>query len=350
MAGSTDHDPVPKGDEAEAAHWVFRLDRGLTPEEQDAFFDWLGRDPENAVQLCRQRKSWNRLDQLKRWRPGYENKPNPDLLAPPLRRRIQRWVPLVLAAAACGALAFLGVTRFRPVPDPSPVPPSRPDTTASEQILGDGSLVQLNQGASIREDFRPDERRVHLASGEAYFSVSENASRPFIVEANGIELRAVGTAFNVRLPAHGRSLEVLVAEGVVHVDSAAPGGSGHPAGSPPPGARLTARQRAVVSFGQDEPEAEVALLTPGEVKRVLSWKQRLLDFANVPLQDVVLEFNRRNPEKLEIADPRLGSIPISGSFRSDNVEGFVRLVETGFGAHAERLENGNIRLARRPKE
>jgi len=62
-------DPVPSeptGEKAEvqAANWLWRLDRGLSPEEQDAFFDWLGTHPQNAEALARHRRDWKRLDGL----------------------------------------------------------------------------------------------------------------------------------------------------------------------------------------------------------------------------------------------------------------------------------------------
>ncbi|MFL3660013.1 MAG: hypothetical protein ACJ07L_18445, partial [Opitutales bacterium] len=58
----------PEG-ESEAAAWAWRIDRGLSAEEQDALFDWLAIDPRHAEILNRQRRDWKRLDKLSAWRP-----------------------------------------------------------------------------------------------------------------------------------------------------------------------------------------------------------------------------------------------------------------------------------------
>jgi transmembrane sensor len=69
------------------------------------------------------------------------------------------------------------------------------------------------------EIFRPGAARA-ARSGEAHFFVEKDPQRPFVVNAAGIDVRAVGTAFNVRIdPA---AVEVLVTEGRVRVDPAVP--------------------------------------------------------------------------------------------------------------------------------
>jgi transmembrane sensor len=60
----------------------------------------------------------------------------------------------------------------------------------------------------------------------------------------------------------------------------------------------------------------------------------------------VAEFNRRNAVQIVVADPELAAVRISASFRSDNIDGFVRLVEMGFGARADRNGTNEIRLRR----
>ena len=76
------------------------------------------------------------------------------------------------------------------------------------QTLPDGSTVELNSSAEIVLDFTPTMRGVRLVRGEALFMVRKDAGRPFVVTANGVTVRAVGTAFAVR---HGDArIAVLV--------------------------------------------------------------------------------------------------------------------------------------------
>jgi transmembrane sensor len=338
--------PDPHDDEAiahAAAAWVLREDRGLTATEQDEFSQWLASDPRHGAQLARHRKHWRRLESLAQWRPEHSALPNPDLLAPP-RGRLLRFVPAVaLAAAAAIAVFFVLRKPIEPVPQAIPTVVERA-APVTQRILEDGTVVELNKGAVLSVNFTAAERRVRLEQGEAHFSVTKNPARPFIVTAHGMDVFAVGTAFNVRLDS--AVVEVLVTEGRVRVSEAP---STSPADAmasvkPPVVPLLEAGQRAVVSLAPHAEAPKIATLTRGEIERVLSWQHRMLDFTAAPLAEVVAEFNRRNTVQMVIVDPELAGIRISATFRSDNIDAFVRLVEVGFATHAERRGENEILL------
>jgi len=80
----------------------------------------------------------------------------------------------------------------------------------------------------------------------------------------------------------------------------------------------------------------VAPVSAAEIDRLLLWRPQMLDFTGAPLSDIVAEFNRHNTAELIIADPALASTKISALLRSDNIDGFVRLLERGFDIQAER--------------
>ena len=70
----------------EAMVWMSRVDRGLTPAEQDEFFSWLAASPANGESFNRCRRRWRSLDQLADWRSEFCLGPNLDLLVPRHRR------------------------------------------------------------------------------------------------------------------------------------------------------------------------------------------------------------------------------------------------------------------------
>ena len=265
----------------------------------------------------------------------------------PFRR--WRW-PLAAAAAIALSVATYHVGTYSA---PQPVGPAT-------RVLADGTVVELNDTAVIVADYTATERRVRLERGEAHFTVTKDATRPFTVMAAGVAVHAVGTAFNVRLA--DATVEVLVTEGQVRLQPPPPaqtapvatGNSGTtppatPATSPTPERILAARQRAVVATTPSAAAApEIATLTPGEIARVLAWQHRLLDFTATPLGDIVAAFNRRNATQLVLADPGLAALRVNASLRSDNVIGFVKLLETGFGVRAERRGENEILLSRPP--
>lgn len=341
--------------EAEASQWVIRCDRGLTPEEQDRFLQWMTADPRHGHELARQRSNWTRLKVLADWRPQDGPHPNPDLLAPSLvAKKRAKWfnfslfVPVAVVLAAAAALAVI----FRSQPAAVPVATSPRSIAPIEQrILPDGTTIELNRGADVAVLYTPGERRVRLERGEAHFMVAKNPARPFIVSARGVDIRAVGTAFNVRLD-HA-AVDVLVTEGKVEVRH-------HPAEIRP---RVESSDRsdretiATLEKGQRTvlptthlAAPEVVTMAPGEVDALLAWHPRIVDFTDASLDSVVAEFNRRNaPVRIQIADATLARTEVSASLRSDNVEGFVHLLEVGFGVRAERSGDTVIlhRAARR---
>jgi transmembrane sensor len=337
-------DPRDAGGD-EAAAWVVRLERGLTPAEQDQFSEWLAADPRHRRALARMRAHWARLAPLAEWRPEHSMEPNPDLLAPPASAR--RWLRPALAAAAAAALAALALFRFAPTAAPAPdragPDPGRVvvrEAQATRQVLPDGSVAELNHGAALQVDYTAGERRLELLRGEAHFRVVRDPGRPFVVRAHGREVRALGTAFNVRL--EGGRMEVLVTSGSVRLGEGAATAS---LADVPPGPTLEAGQRAVVTLDGGAPEPRIATLTAGEIERVLAWQHRTLEFSAAPLAEVIAAFNQANELQLALGDPALAGVELSASFRSDNVEGFVRLLEVGFRIRAVR--DGDRRLVLR---
>lgn len=331
---------------ATAAEWVMRQDRGLSPEEQDAFLQWLAANPRHARAMAQQRRAWEAFDRLAGLQASVPAAPDPDLLAPAAtvvpRRARQRfaWVAVPLAAAAAVALALWsfrpGSSAPREIPNHASVALARVNPI-EERALDDGSTVRLNRGAVVTVEFLPGERRVRLESGEAAFDVAKDAARPFVVISSGVSVRAVGTAFNVRL---GESaVEVIVTEGRVAV-----AGTHTSPESPPP--TVDAGQRAVVALAAGSASPAVSTLSTDDLSRRLAWHPRLLSFNDEPLAAILKEFNRHNPITLRIGgEPALRGLRLTARFRSDNVEGFLRLLASDFGVRAQPGPDGEVVLS-----
>jgi transmembrane sensor len=315
----------------EAALWVLRRDRGFSASEQDEFMQWLAADPLHQTAFGLQSWGWDELDRLAGLNSSIlaVSSADPDLLAPRRRAwerkrsRLFWYLPLSFSAAAAVLLIF--ERSSRPVPPAALAPIRAPAALCQERALADGSVVQLNRGAVLAVDFNSAERRVRLERGEAHFKVAKEAARAFVVSADGIEVRAVGTAFDVCLSPE--SVEVVVNEGHVRAVRAGSGDEGTLAIGP--------GQAVSISLGWGAPPPRVVTLSTTELEERLAWRPRLLDFTDVPLSEIAAEFSRHNPTRLEIGDPTLGSFRLSASFRSDNLEGFVRLMESQFGLVAE---------------
>lgn len=313
----------------EAALWALRHDRGLTAAEQDEFSQWLAANPRHRQEWAEHRWGWDELDRLAGLQTSVHAVPDPDLLAP----RGSAWAKAGRAALwpalAAAAVVVLLLVVQKPVPEPvmANVAPVRSLALIEQRELPDGSVIELNRGAIVTAHYTAGERRVRLERGEAHFKVAKDAARPFFVEAGSVAVRAVGTAFNVRLDS--ASVEVLVTEGKVSV------AAGAAPGPEPVIPLLGVNERTVVSLAPSAPAPQVTVMPPAEIEARLAWQPRLLDFTDASLSEIVAEFNRRNPVRLTLGDAGLGQLRLSATFRSDNIEGFVRLMESDFGIRAE---------------
>ena len=338
-----------------AAEWLVRIDDGLSAIEQDQLMEWLAADPRNGEWLTRHRQTWKSLDALVEWRPEHSSEPNPDLLARQFNPRLWVAPAAVLAAAAAIALVLVLAGR-RPAAKPAPLL-IEVATTYERRVLEDGSIIELKPGSAVSVDFSGTARRVSLDRGEALFTVAKNRNVPFVVRAAGVDVLAVGTAFDVRLDPG--SVAVLVTEGRVKVGppgqslvaekAATDSGSGN--AEPPPEIDgetfVGAGQQTVVALEVSHPIPRVVEVSPNEIVHALAWEPTLLNFDSAPLAQVVGEFNRRNHTQMIIADRSLDNFPIVASFRSDNVDGFVRLLEQSSAVTVERTDS-TIRLHRAP--
>jgi transmembrane sensor len=89
-------------------------------------------------------------------------------------------------------------------------------------------------------------------------------------------------------------------------------------------------------------------VSPAIIREELSWQEPMLRFVETPLAEVVRQFNARNRVQLELAEPELGTLPVGGSFRADNVEAFVRLITSSEQIEAVRAPGERIVLRRAP--
>jgi len=334
----------------EAAAWVVRRDRGFcSAREMLAFERWCAADVRHAEALARAEAGWGELDFIP------QGLAQEVLVSTKPRPRFSLFVSLPLAAAA--ALAFvlwIGRTAPRGAALPASVGHTLlAETAPTRYTLSDGSRLSLNQGTQLVEAFTAGERRLRLLSGEAHFSVSKD-QRPFIVEVRGVEVRAVGTAFNLNL--HSASLEVLVTEGVVELglrqnESLSPSQVPNEEAAVFPVVRtLKPQQHAsvmLVSEPSDVLTSEslavvITTLEPEAVTRAIAWQESLQRLRGTTLAELAVGLEQRTGQRVVFADPQVGELQLGGRFRVDDAEGFVSVVSTLLDVEIERVPSGEL--------
>jgi len=308
-----------------AAQWVLRMDRGaLSPEEQRDLDAWLETSSRHLGAFVRAQAMWVDLDRIAALNAGHTKTAIP--MATPLHRRMT-W-----ARAASVAGIFLVTALILFVTAQTYV--GREATALGEirQIaLDDGSAVALNTDSVMQVKFAHEQRRIVLRRGEASFQVAHDEQRPFIVQAGDVSVRAVGTAFTVRMHEDG-DVGVVVTEGVIEVTR-----DGTTATQTSQKERV-ARNHEVIAKAR-QPIATMEL-NENDIARRLAWHEGQLVFDGERLDQAVAEVNRYSTMQVRIDSTTLAEKSFVGVFRTGDARAFAYATAAAFGAEVR--EDGDV--------
>lgn len=196
-------------------------------------------------------------------------------------------------------------------------------------ILSDGTKVMLNAASSLKypASFSGNERKVEL-TGEAYFEVAHNASKPFKVVTQGQTVEVLGTHFDINSYADDASVNTTLLEGSVKVTSQA--------------------QQAMLKPGQ---QSRVNLNSSGQnikvidgvdLEEAVAWKNGLFEFKNASIQQVM--FNAARWYDLNVIyENQAPDMKISGKIsRNVNLSGLISLLK--FGGLRFKIEGKNVTI------
>ena len=160
--------------------------------------------------------------------------------------------------------------------------------------LSDGSLVYLNAETSVKYPvvFAENERMVEL-DGEAYFEVAKDASRPFIVRMNGVDVKVTGTSFNARAYRNEGKVVTTLIEGRVEVN----------------GKAIVPGEQARYEVGNGD--LEVAKVN---VEHFVAWKEGYFVFRNERLEDVMRTLARWYKVEYHFMDEASKDVRIGARF------------------------------------
>ena len=235
-------------------------------------------------------------------------------------------------------IAIAGIAAFLVL---SPAQPRKLYTTGQGEQrsvqLADKSLVTLNVDSQIEVKMNARSREIHLVRGEALFNVAPDAGRPFIVQASGASVRALGTQFNVHNVATGARVSVL--DGRVRLEPL-PGSA-----SPGTPAILAAGDEADISSA-----GAIARAPQPDIAKSLAWRERQLIFDNTSLEDIISEFNRYNVAvRIVVQDVPAHTYHYSGVFDATDPESLVALLSAEHDFRIER-QGSMILIRMAPKD
>lgn len=287
---------------SEAAAWAVRVDAGPLDEARGLELEsWLAADPRRRGAFLRAQAGLRLLDQS---RVVSKVMPAPTALMTRRARGLAGvspragWALAAMAAGLCAVVLMLpAFDGFR--------------TEVGEQrrvALADGSVAMINTDSSVGVRLAKHQRRITLRRGEAWFQVAKDHSRPFVVDAGPVHVRATGTAFSVRREAGGA--RVVVTEGTVLAwrDGALV----------PPLAISAGHEAFIAKDAPQPPEAK-----PSRTDDVLAWRRGEIVLDGGTIAGAVEEFNRYNTRKIVLRDPAAGRRTIVGYFLIDQPQQFA---------------------------
>lgn len=308
--------------EAAAAAWAVRAaERPLTSDEQSQLDQWLAGSSRHLGAYVRAQAIWSDTDRV----AALDEVSRSDL--PDVRPSI-RWGRFAMAASVAVALVGGGIGYDQLA--------GRVTTSRDEVrrlVLDDGSVAVLNGDSALQVRYDGNARRVILRRGEALFEVRHGDRRPFLVSAEDVTVRAVGTKFAVGF--EGDDVEVTVEEGAVAVA----GGTRERAAP-----RLVHRNEQLVAAATG---ARRAMLDADEVERRLAWRQGLLVFDGQSLGRAAEEVNRYSRVPVTIDDPTLARAEFVGVFRIGDGRAFAHAAAQAFNGQVQERD-GRLHLMRQP--
>lgn len=256
---------------------------------------------------------------------------------PPKKRLPVRLIWLLLGILISGAGTFTGYLywtqpRYKIVTT---------DAGMKTKIrLPDGSTIWLNAGSTLkyREKWDQPKREVYL-SGEGFFDIQPSAGKPFVIHAEKMDIRVLGTSLNVRSYKEEDFEETAVISGAVEVTV-----KNKPDMKP---VRLTLHQKVILRKTNVNEKEETA--TPGKTKKgeliierqplspisatdsshsvETAWMNNQLIFRNETLQALTLRLERWYGLKIIIENPQLATLRFSGRADNVSIENLLKILQ-----------------------
>ncbi|MCP9630528.1 FecR family protein [Rhodopseudomonas palustris] len=285
-----DRTSAPPSVDDQAIQWFVLLrDDEATEADRAAFAKWLRSDPSHEAAWRSLERMWSGLDVVGR----------------PRQRRRRRNTLRRAATAAVLLLVVVGLGwQMIPV---GLFADHRTSIGERKTItLDDGSQIELATATAIDVSFKPSERRIKLLTGEAFFTVAKDSTRPFIVSAGRGEVKVLGTAFDVKI---ARDVRVAVTQSKVQV------------GAPPsPPVEVTASHE--VRYGP----AGLSAVTEADLDAVQAWRQNQLVFRDVPLSEVLTELGRYRRGSVVLLGGELGQRHVTAVFDTQDTDAALDII------------------------
>ncbi|NRF38332.1 FecR family protein [Pedobacter foliorum] len=207
---------------------------------------------------------------------------------------------------------------------------SIPDHEKKQITLADGTKVWLNAGSELKyaKAFDGKTREVYL-SGEAYFDVRHDASRPFLIHTGKVLTTVLGTAFNIKEDPNNHTLEVTVTRGKVSV-----------ADDGKLLSILTSNQQVSVDLLTRKPTEKTV-----DTKTVIAWQDNDILFDDITFADAAIQLEQHFDVKIAFNNEKLKNCRFSGAaLRGDKLDKILDVITDFNNASWKLTSSGHIMI------
>lgn len=308
------------------------------PAENAAIQIWLAESPDHRELLEELRQVLHTADSAKpetpvdtdaAWaRVQQQMKPPGGKVVQMSRKKNYRtWRVAALAAMFVGVIFFAGVLIYSiPAGGPVEMAVVATENNTRTDTLPDGTIVTLNKNSTINYPESFENGRYVMLTGEAFFDVAHNPDKPFIIEADALEITVLGTSFNVSSYQDDETTEVVVATGKVAVKDAA----GRVVD-------LLPGEKAVY-----EKDIKTMHKTVNDDIDYQFWRLKKLVFANTSLSEVVDVLNRQYQAKLSLENDAAAACRFTATFEDDSLQTILDVLTATFALELEETADGRI--------
>jgi len=189
--------------------------------------------------------------------------------------------------------------------------------TQSKVELSDGTIVYINSGSelSFPNSFSDKNNRKVKLSGEAYFTVAKNKEKPFIVETNKLQVKVLGTSFNVDAYPDNSDVIIALVEGQIAIQHLNEKDQKNIAVMKP-------NQIATYNINS----ANLCLTSENDLSKYIDWKEGKIVFSNDPINIVMKKLENWYNVEIELANKKLEKYRFTGTFINEPIENILSIL------------------------
>lgn len=308
-------------------------------EEIDELFNWKNENNDNEIlfnqvkqdlEIINLNKSMNKINVDSAWNKLknriQEDEQNVPIVEEKKIRAIAFQTVLKYAAAIAILIGvgFFSTKVYKNISNKNVLEYASVNEQGKEVVLPDGTTVVLNSESKIYypKIFASNERRVEL-EGEAFFDVTKNPNRPFIIEAKSAEVKVLGTSFNVNASTPGNKVEVFVKTGIVQLSR-----------------KMNSEERILINPGDVGVLNEDNLIKEkNNNQNIIAWKTKEIIFKEESLENVIKTLNNIYKTNIKCENQDILKLRYTSTFRNQNIDSILNVICLTFNLKTNNIEN-----------